>query len=157
MTTAVGGVAELGAAELCCATCAPAHPNAARASNAYIRLRIFDFIVFPLFEGVDSSWLFSCFNFRHIRSRRFPLISFGITGATITWIFHFCPKASGWTGIYCGCKAILIGSGPIFITLATTAPIGNVSMLPLLFTYQFTSMLGDVPTLHPSLKKYETK
>src|SRR5208282_4687938 len=36
-------------------------------------------------------------------------------------------------------------------------PIGNVTMLPLLFAYQFTNMLGEVPTLHPLGRKYEAK
>jgi Transposase len=93
----------------------------------------------------------------HQSSRRFPLINFGITGVTENCKSHFCPKTSEWTGIYCPWTASFTGRGPIFTTLPIFRPIGKVTILPLLFAYQFTSMLGDVPTDQPAAGKYEKK
>ena len=59
--------------------------------------------------------------------------------------------------MYCPCTANRMGSIPILCTFETLRPIGNVTMLPLFLAYQFTSMFGDVPTLHPSRRKYEAE
>src|SRR5438128_10972413 len=52
--------------------------------------------------------------------------------------------------MYCPGTGSFTGNGPIFTTLLMVRPSGNVTMLPLLLAYQFTSMLGDVPTAPPS-------
>src|SRR5215469_10925020 len=59
--------------------------------------------------------------------------------------------------MYWPCIANFTGSGPILTTLPISKPIGNVISLPLLFAYQFTSMFGDVPMLHPWPGKYWKK
>jgi len=56
--------------------------------------------------------------------------------------------------MYWPCTPNFTGNGPIFTTLLTFRPIGNVTMLPLLLAYQFTSMFGDVPTDQPAAGKY---
>src|ERR1700686_11656 len=89
----------------------------------------------------------------HQSPRTFPLISFGITGVTENCRSHFCPKTSGWTGMYWPCTPNFTGNGPIFTTLLMFRPIGKVTLLLFLRAYQFTSMLGEVPTDQPAVGK----
>lgn len=58
--------------------------------------------------------------------------------------------------MYCRCPQ-LTGNGPFVTSLLICRPIGDVTTLLLLFAYQFTKMLGDVPIDHPAAGKYEKK
>ena len=56
-------------------------------------------------------------------------MSFGRTGVSWIWTFHFCPTGSGCMTMYWPARLILTGRRPNLTTLPTPIPIGTVQRL----------------------------